>query len=1206
MSAWTDLLRGRPTSAAGIVTAATVLAGAAHRSVWVGPDPAGDRARALSWLRDATRELEAEHAALATVLDWWLAAAADASEVHAAWKIDRVLPAPLGDALRRVLDREGGLREIRRPARFGELQVALRAAVARNPGKIAGDKPILQKANEECQRLLRAATDRTAPPTDLRLAGIDDDGIVAWASEVTRGNRVVPNSPVWNSLLQHLRYRADLVREALLVWPRGDAGPVAVLPASWEAQLRTSLPLGADLAVALVQDAMPHPPARPLLLPSTPRAALRERPADAVGPCFRLAREAWAEDPDDRPTWVVAFAEQVDALDEHLADREYAGDAATMLATAREALESLDLAAARDWLAEADIEHARTTAGSQAERRRARASELSAQLVALRLPTPAGGSDVTAWAAAVDAAWGEARQAMRSDAERLVAECSVLREADTQAVDAAVDEARALVDRGQLPAARAVLDRARTLLDLARRQDDARIGDDLAALRDRVARLSPRNRAPALAALRRVAARREADLDTTPDVPALAGLIAGLEARTPNLAAVCAEDAAGGLARIAWVLGGVPAPGEEPRGPVLRVRGVRVVGNVPADAAGRVTAWGEVLSGPASGSATGPVFLRGDGGIRGPFTMANGQLAPRHAWCAVAALPEARFAELFGLVELGGRRALVPRPPDLPELLQVGGACQDMLDDGALARWLAHAVEGAPPPAAIERWLASDAVSGVPAPIAAARLSRMGSLLGTTTLLANHRESAIAEYLAADAGQAALAAAAERLVAHDLERLRESVERQRLDLEASLAGVRAELDASRQAAAAEEQSAQARLRALREEVGAAEGLLGDVKIRLLAELGLGGGIARAPTAGPASPATPLQAAGFTATDTPDLGTLVRDLAGHTWDEPDVANLLLSVATGRWTLLAGLPGVGKSTFVRSVLARLGHGPGTERYLELVVRRDWQDDAALFGFWHPTERAWTPSSEGFVEQLLRAVDDERLGHGGLWPVLVEELNLASPEYYLARPISAFESATPEIRLYDAALAPINAARYPASFPVADAVRMVATVNVDDTVERLSPRFLSRASVIWIEPRPDAAPWRPEDDAPRHRVRWTALRGLTERGTTDLGDIGEVVRFLQQARIPGAPTIRTQRAIGRYLGAARGVLPSDDAEDLQVLQRILPPIRGTGPRWRDLLDRLGDLLERRGWRRSAERTRDIRERGEELGDWYDFFHA
>ena len=63
--------------------------------------------------------------------------------------------------------------------------------------------------------------------------------------------------------------------------------------------------------------------------------------------------------------------------------------------------------------------------------------------------------------------------------------------------------------------------------------------------------------------------------------------------------------------------------------------------------------------------------------------------------------------------------------------------------------------------------------------------------------------------------------------------------------------------------------------------------------------------------------------------------------------------------------------------------------------------------------------------------------------------------------------YACATPTVRLYDPELGPLNAARYPHAFAVPPAVRVLGTVNVDDTVERLSPRFLSRLSVIWIEP-------------------------------------------------------------------------------------------------------------------------------------------
>jgi len=481
----------------------------------------------------------------------------------------------------------------------------------------------------------------------------------------------------------------------------------------------------------------------------------------------------------------------------------------------------------------------------------------------------------------------------------------------------------------------------------------------------------------------------------------------------------------------------------------------------------------------------------------------------------------------------------------------------------------------------------------------------MHALFGRAHQIEVLRERAVTAYLASEEGQAAVAQAAAAVVQRDEGHIRAQVALRRATLEAELATLEHRRSTLTERLAEDERVAGARLSEVRGEIADAEALLEDRKLALLARFSSSAVTPNAP-APRAAVATPIRAAPFPHVALPPLRELVETVAQGTWGSDQVANLLVSILTGRWTLLAGLPGVGKSTFVRSVLSRLGHGPESGRFLELVVRRDWQDDTPLFGFWHPTHHAWEPSSEGFVEHLLRASDDHAAGHGGVYPVLVEELNLASPEYYLARPISALEAARPAVRLYDPELTPSNAARYPATFAIPDAVRLLATVNVDDTVERLSPRFLSRASVIWVEPQPDGPTWKAEDDAPRVVVRWDALSAAVAGPPGELGDVEKLLRFLVDRRVPGAPTARTRAAIARYLGASHGLLERKRAEDLQILQRVLPPLRGVGPRWRSLLEDMVKLLARHGWTLSAEHASDLRERGEELGDWYDFFHT
>jgi hypothetical protein len=1184
-----DPFRGRVLESPALVDELRLAVGAVHRLAWVGPDVHGDREHALSWLREAVGVLDASNPGLAAIVDWWQAVAVDRPAVQPAWSIDRVVGAPAGEALRRILEAGDGLQALSRPARFREALDALRQFADRNPGKIGGDKAIFAAANEECKRLLRAANDGLEPPTGLRLLEVDAAGVEIWAGEGGAGRRVEPGTPVWDHTIKQLAYRAAAAREVVRLWPRSEARAPLALPSGWEAPVRAAAGKAHEVAIALVQDALPDPPPRPVLETAHVREALRagggRDPAGSASAklAFFLAREAWADAPDDRPPWLVRLATRADELARQIDARDYTGDALTWLREARAELSAHNLDSAGGALQEADQEHRRATQGADLDRRVQRSKKQAEQLAAIGRAPPVDAGDPVAWGLAVESAWSAARADVDRASVALTIEASLFAQLDTDALDVDLDAARAALGRADLPDAVLAIERARGRARELRRADDERLGPALSRLRDRTSGWAGPERAAIHAAMERCVARRAAGLPEEPDVSELELLVDALDARSPP-AAVCIEEAGARPVRVAWVWGGVVASGDEARPYGARTRSLRIAGSAPSDAVSRVGQWGEVLVRPEDGSGPGPVFSRQGDVIVGPYAVNQGAASPQHEWLAVAALPEARFAELFGLVDLGRRRALVPRPPTLPELLSVGATPIDLLDEDALADWLARELEGAPPPQAVRGWLARHPPGqGLPDAIAGARASRLAQLLGTAERLAKHRADAVKAYLTSAAGKAEVARTAERIIERDMAEVKAQVEARRVDLEASLQRAKDELNQVREELRAEEEAAAVRRQALQD----AETTAGVSEVHR------------------AWANTPLRAGVFEPTEVPDLIRLVTDVAGATWDAADVANLVLSLATGRWTLLAGLPGVGKSTFVRSVLARLGHGPGTERYLELVVRRDWSDDAALFGFWHPTERAWTPSSEGFVEHLLRARDDERLGHGGLWPVLVEELNLASPEYYLARPISAFESPNAEVRLYDPGAEPVNGGRYPSSFPVPDSVRMVATVNVDDTVERLSPRFLSRASVIWVDSGGSAA-WRPEDDAPRHRVRWAALRGLAERGEADLGRLGPVIEFLQQSRIPGAPTVRTQRAIARYLAASRGILGASDAEDLQILQRVLPPVRGTGPRWRGILDRLADLLSRGGWKRSAQRTRELREIGEESGDWYDFFHG
>jgi len=129
------------------------------------------------------------------------------------------------------------------------------------------------------------------------------------------------------------------------------------------------------------------------------------------------------------------------------------------------------------------------------------------------------------------------------------------------------------------------------------------------------------------------------------------------------------------------------------------------------------------------------------------------------------------------------------------------------------------------------------------------------------------------------------------------------------------------------------------------------------------------------------------------------------------------------------------------------------------------------------------------------------------------------------------------------------------------------------------------------------------------PEDPVNWRSLcDSIRDEETPAMVSIMEFVLFLHDYRVAGAPTRQTVLGIRRYLQVTQGLLAPNVAEDMQLLQRVLPSIRGEGERYRRLFGRLFDelsgLCDGYGWRRSAWRCEQIRVRGEERADAYIFF--
>lgn len=184
----------------------------------------------------------------------------------------------------------------------------------------------------------------------------------------------------------------------------------------------------------------------------------------------------------------------------------------------------------------------------------------------------------------------------------------------------------------------------------------------------------------------------------------------------------------------------------------------------------------------------------------------------------------------------------------------------------------------------------------------------------------------------------------------------------------------------------------------------------------------------------------------------------------------VRSMLIGLRAKPFALLAGVSGTGK-TRAAQLLARFlteGAGAGGPRVAVVPVRPDWLDSRGFLGWLNALQGAWEDTAA--LRVLLHALEEPSEPHF----ILLDEMNLARVEHYLAEVLSALESGAP-IPLHGRA-APVpttdGARLVPPELTLAPNVFLIGTVNVDETTHALSPKVLDRAWTWEFAPMPPSA--------------------------------------------------------------------------------------------------------------------------------------
>jgi MoxR-like ATPase len=255
---------------------------------------------------------------------------------------------------------------------------------------------------------------------------------------------------------------------------------------------------------------------------------------------------------------------------------------------------------------------------------------------------------------------------------------------------------------------------------------------------------------------------------------------------------------------------------------------------------------------------------------------------------------------------------------------------------------------------------------------------------------------------------------------------------------------------------------------------------------------------------------------------------------------------LGLMTRGFVILSGVSGTGK-TWLTEVYAQAAGA----KHLIVPVAPNWTTNEDLLGYFNPLDNRYHDTDfSRFLRDADReynlAQDEGRIARP--YHLVLDEMNLARVEYYFAKFLSAMEVrarygiATIELGPKDQVLLPPN-------------LRFAGTVNVDETTHGFADRVYDRAQLIELEASREAV-LEHIGNAPYREV---------------LIQMWDVVR-------PIAPfAFRTLDEIAAYVDGAEALsIPWQEALDEQLLQKVLPKLKGTDIRVNKALERLVELTD------------------------------
>lgn len=336
--------------------------------------------------------------------------------------------------------------------------------------------------------------------------------------------------------------------------------------------------------------------------------------------------------------------------------------------------------------------------------------------------------------------------------------------------------------------------------------------------------------------------------------------------------------------------------------------------------------------------------------------------------------------------------------------------------------------------------------------------------------------------------------------------------------------------------------------------------------------------------------------------------------GRNFDSHFVDNLLIAIHQNTLTILAGLPGTGKTSLARLLTQILAP---KERVTEVSVSRGWSSPKDLIGFQNPLTNKFHSAPTGVYEllqQLNYEVENNTYLASPLAYIILDEANLSPIEHYWSNFYNLTDSYAQQDHCLSIQLGNNHTLQY------ANNLRFIATINYDYTTEALSPRVIDRTNIIQLPEMNHSVSFITKEEVETLKISFEkciAFFQLLDFQTAPNLDISfsdenteifrEIKEVFKKLRLP--ISYRVELGIKRYCNMSKYIddLNENILLDYAIAQRLLPMINVQGENQKAHIDRLSRIFSENRLRVSEkilDKIIEIGENNEILGGNYSYF--